>query len=71
MFMEETSFMQGGVGLTLMPSNPSSRTPRADLASLARLIFGSDKLYGFFCSVSHFLGALIVSSVCTDDQQLS
>ena len=50
-FMEDTSFMQGAVGLTLMPSAPSTRTPNADLASLARLIFGSDKLYGFFCSV--------------------
>ena len=50
-FMEDTSFMQGAVGLTLMPSSPSTRVQKADLASLARLVFGSDKLYGFFCSV--------------------
>ncbi len=51
-FMEDTSFMQGVVGLALMPSNTSTRVPDADLAALARLIFGSDKLYGFFMSVS-------------------
>lgn len=50
-FMEDTSFMQGAVGLTLMPSALSTRVPDADLAALARLIFGSDKLFGFFLSV--------------------
>ena len=50
-FMEDTSFMQGVVGLTLMPSTSAHRVPAADLAALARLVLGSDKLYGFFLSV--------------------
>ena len=50
-FMEDTSFMQGVVGLTLMPSTGAHRVPAADLAALARLVLGSDKLYGFFLSV--------------------
>ena len=50
-FMEDTSFMQGVVGLTLMPSTGAHRVPAADLAALARLVIGSDKLYGFFLSV--------------------
>lgn len=51
-FREDTSFMQGVVGLTLMPSSTTTRVPHADLAALACLVFGSDKLYGFFLSVS-------------------
>lgn len=50
-FREDTSFMQGVVGLTLMPSTTTTRVPDADLAALACLVFGSDKLYGFFLSV--------------------
>ncbi|KAL0024335.1 hypothetical protein WJX79_010875 [Trebouxia sp. C0005] len=49
-FREDTSFMQGVVGLTLMPSTTTTRVPHADLAALACLVFGSDKLYGFFLS---------------------
>ncbi|KAL0052243.1 hypothetical protein WJX82_010539 [Trebouxia sp. C0006] len=49
-FREDTSFMQGVVGLTLMPSSTTTRVPHADLAALACLVFGSDKLYGFFLS---------------------
>ncbi|DBA87767.1 TPA: hypothetical protein ACH3X1_004768 [Trebouxia sp. C0004] len=49
-FREDTSFMQGVVGLTLMPSTSTTRVPDADLAALACLVFGSDKLYGFFLS---------------------
>ena len=51
-FMEDTSFMQGVVGLTLMPSSLSRRVPDADLMSLAHLLFGSDKTSNFLMSVS-------------------
>lgn len=49
--MEDTAFMQGAVGLTLMPSHPSTSLPLSDLAQMARLVLGSDKLFGFFLSV--------------------
>lgn len=51
LFMEDTAFMQGAVGLTLMPSHPSTSLPLSDLAQMARLVLGSDKLFGFFLSV--------------------
>ena len=50
-FMGDTSFMQGAVGLTLMPSSPTARVPLKDLAALACLLFGTDKSYGLFMSV--------------------
>lgn len=49
--MEDTAFMQGAVGLTLMPSHPSTTLPLSDLAQIARLVLGTDKLFGFFLSV--------------------
>lgn len=49
--MGETAFMQGAVGLTLMPCTPTSTIPISDLARIACLVLGTDKLYGFFLSV--------------------
>lgn len=51
LFMEDTAFMQGAVGLTLMPSHPSTALPLSDLAQIACLVLGTDKLFGFFLSV--------------------
>ncbi|KAL3142140.1 hypothetical protein ABBQ32_004757 [Trebouxia sp. C0010 RCD-2024] len=51
LFMGDTAFMQGAVGLTLMPSTPTSTIPLSDLAGIACLVLGTDKLYGFFLSV--------------------
>ena len=49
--MGETAFMQGAVGLTLMPSTPTSTLALPDLARMASLVLGTDKLFGFFLSV--------------------
>lgn len=61
-FLGDTSFMQGAVGLTLMPPNLASRASSKDLAALACFVFGTDKSYGLFMSV----GCLTPLAVCVD-----
>ena len=51
LFMGETAFMQGAVGLTLMPSTPTSTPPLPNLCRMGSLVLGTDKLFGFFLSV--------------------
>ena len=51
-FSGDTSFMQGAVGLTLMPPASGDRVPLKDLAALSCFLFGTDKSYGLFMSVS-------------------
>lgn len=60
--MGDTAFMQGAVGLTLMPSHPSTRIPVSDLAQMARLVLGSDKLFGFFLPVRLLLLLLLLTA---------
>ena len=52
-FLRDSSFMQGAVGLTLMPPDAASRVSIKDLAALSCFLFGSDKSYGLFMSVGH------------------
>ena len=61
LFMGETAFMQGAVGLTLMPSHASHAIHLSDLAQMACLVLGSDKLVGCFLTVS--LPALLTDPV--------
>ena len=61
LFMGDTAFMQGAIGLTLMPSHASTRIPASDLAHMARLVLGSDKLFGFFMPVRLLLLLLLTA----------
>lgn len=64
LFMEDTAFMQGAVGLTLMPSHPSTTLPLSDLAQMARLVLGTDKLFGFFLSVRLSTASMSTITTC-------